>query len=393
MANSIKVVFTPSDNNLTSGAFLSMVRLLVVLKDKYSVDPLVIVPSDGDGIELLEKYNIAYKTVRSFPWVIKDSAKINFETLKIILWRIRENQKAIKELKSIYRKFRPDLVHINTSWTYVGALSAYRCKIPVVWHIREYLEEDQHIHILIPFIGYKIMGHANAIIPISNDLKVKYSNIFPSKKLHLIYNGVDVNAFYNPNKRIFNQPVFRFLCVGGLYVGKNQRLLIQALAKIREKGIDNFALKIVGIGGEMDNLVKLVNRLQLNDFVFFEGFQKNTRQYYDEADIVFMVSDREAFGRVTVEAMLNGALIIGSDSGGTPEILQQGKCGILYTPGDIEDLANKIVFATNNIEYSRAMAKMGQKIALKCFSDEINAERVYELYKEVLNRDERNKSS
>ena len=393
MANSIKVVFTPSDNNLTSGAFLSMVRLLVVLKDKYSVDPLVIVPSDGDGIELLEKYNIAYKTVRSFPWVIKDSAKINFETLKIILWRIRENRKAIKELKSIYRKFRPDLVHINTSWTYVGALSAYRCKIPVVWHIREYLEEDQHIHILIPFIGYKIMGHANAIIPISNDLKVKYSNIFPSKKLHLIYNGVDVNAFYNPNKRIFNQPVFRFLCVGGLYVGKNQRLLIQALAKIREKGIDNFALKIVGIGGEMDNLVKLVNRLQLNDFVFFEGFQKNTRQYYDEADIVFMVSDREAFGRVTVEAMLNGALIIGSDSGGTPEILQQGKCGILYTPGDIEDLANKIVFATNNIEYSRAMAKMGQKIALKCFSDEINAERVYELYKEVLNRDERNKSS
>lgn len=36
-----------------------------------------------------------------------------------------------------------DIVHINTSWTYVGALAAKKAKIPFIWHIREFLEEDQ----------------------------------------------------------------------------------------------------------------------------------------------------------------------------------------------------------------------------------------------------------
>lgn len=66
------------------------------------------------------------------------------------------------------------------------------------------------------------------------------------------------------------------------------------------------------------------------------------------ADAILMCSKREAFGRVTVEGMLAGKPVIGANSGGTLELIQDGITGLLYTSGDPKALAEKIRYLYEN---------------------------------------------
>ncbi|MFM9745581.1 glycosyltransferase, partial [Streptomyces brasiliscabiei] len=76
------------------------------------------------------------------------------------------------------------------------------------------------------------------------------------------------------------------------------------------------------------------------------GFSKNTEEFYQNNDVFIMGSVSEAFGRVTVEAMMNGMLVIGRNAGGTPEILDDGKFGLLFQTSD--ELANKLEYVLKN---------------------------------------------
>ena len=85
----IKVLFVASDNNTSSGAFISLVTLADILINKYSLDAYVILPHWGNGIELLNEKKIPYKKIYSFSWVIPISAKdSNFNKIKIIAKKI-----------------------------------------------------------------------------------------------------------------------------------------------------------------------------------------------------------------------------------------------------------------------------------------------------------------
>ena len=71
----LNVLFMPSDNNRTSGAFLSMANLIVNLKNKYGINELVILPNDGNGDEILSSFGINFKFIESRDWVVPLSQK------------------------------------------------------------------------------------------------------------------------------------------------------------------------------------------------------------------------------------------------------------------------------------------------------------------------------
>ena len=65
----MKILFISSDNNKTSGAFLCLVELNRYLREVYNVDTFVIIPKQGDGVQLLDKYHIPYKIIPSYSWI------------------------------------------------------------------------------------------------------------------------------------------------------------------------------------------------------------------------------------------------------------------------------------------------------------------------------------
>ena len=381
----LRVLFMPSDNDRTSGAFLSMVNLVANLRDKFGVEAYVILPNEGDGEELLDDFNVNYHMVESKDWVIRLSTKKDSKFKEEVSKKRKINEEAIKKISKFIKINKFDILHINTTYSYVGAKAALNQKIPFVWHLREFLEEDQSKTLWDREKGNRLINKANNIIAISDSIFNKYKNTFDDNRLVRIYNGIDANKFYKPNKELFAADKIRFIMVGSFGLYKGQKEFAEACLKLYNSGVRDFEVIFIGRGSQdFQNEVQNI-LFPLRHNVEFLGYKKDVENYYESADISFTCSQSEAFGRTTVEAMLSGNLVIGADTGGTIELIDDGKTGILYKQGDSNDLYEKMAYAVNHKEDMKIIADNGRNFMFKNMTAEKNAENIFNLYNNILN--------
>jgi glycosyltransferase involved in cell wall biosynthesis len=133
------------------------------------------------------------------------------------------------------------------------------------------------------------------------------------------------------------QPL-RLLYVGRLSPDKNVRVLLAAVAQLKNHGIQT-ECKIVGEGPERQSLEAMVADSGLHDCVMFAGGIKfeDVLDYYEQADVLVLVSRTEGWPKAIVEAMAFGLICIGLDGGLVPHMLAGGR-GIVVPPGDVEAL-------------------------------------------------------
>jgi glycosyltransferase involved in cell wall biosynthesis len=129
---------------------------------------------------------------------------------------------------------------------------------------------------------------------------------------------------------------------------KGQKFLIEAIHKLKEQNTETDLLimgaKTLNTSDDyIDLLKKITVDLKLEDHIHFRPFAEDTVQFYKAIDVFAMATNRETFGMVTIEAMASGVPVIGNNSGGTPEILGNGKFGVLYDPGNLEDFTRKFI--------------------------------------------------
>ena len=384
----MRILFMPSDNNRASGAFLSMSNLIVNLRKKYPVDIFVILPMKGHGVEVLDSFNIKnYKLIESEDWVVPMSLKKDSIYYESIRKKEEKNEKAIVKISKFIRDNKIDLVHINTTYSYVGAKAAINENVPFVWHLREFLEEGQNLTLWDRKRGNKLINKADKIITVSDSLYKKYENEFDSDKLLMIHNGIDATKFYNPEKTIFNEKIIKFIFVGGFEYHKGQIEFANACVKLYSSGVHNFEIDFVGTGNyivrqEVEEIFASANMKNVN----FLGYRKDVENYFAESDISFTCGSIESFGRTTVEAMLSGNLVIGGNVAGTKELINDGETGLLYEHGNSDDLFEKMRYAINNPEKSKEMANSGRKFMIENMTAEINADNIFKVYKEVLKK-------
>ena len=379
----MRIVYFPSHNSFADGSFLSMVSMVRILRDDYNIDPFVVLTNKGYGQKLLDENHIPYQVVQYYPWVMPINKTVR--SISRSFKRYFLNPIALCKIKKLFEEIKPDLVHINTSLVHIGAVAAYSKKIPVVWHIREYLEEDLSLSFSNKKYSYQMLNKANKVIAISEGLKAKYNKLLTGNNIVVVYNGVDIEKYYNPEKNIFtNNKNNTFIITGRLHPKKGHKELLDALKIVYDKGYHNFTLHIVGRGRREElNLKNQTKELGLEENIVFDGFHLNTEDYYKKADVMFMTSKCEAFGRVTVEAMMGGLLVIGSDTGANPEIIGE-QYGYLYHQGNSEDLADKIIYVLEHIDEARTKMQAGRQRALELFSSDKNAAEIYKLYTEIL---------
>jgi glycosyltransferase involved in cell wall biosynthesis len=98
----------------------------------------------------------------------------------------------------------------------------------------------------------------------------------------------------------------------------------------------------------IDLMQKTIDENALNERVFIRPFRKDIATFFSAIDVFVMASKAETFGMVTIEAMACGVPVIASNAGGSPEILDFGRYGMLFEPLNPESLAKKIdVFCEN----------------------------------------------
>lgn len=158
------------------------------------------------------------------------------------------------------------------------------------------------------------------------------------KPMFLCHSGIPEKYIEKVNKN-FTGGVKRFVFVGSLYKLKNVDITLRALHKAMAG--KEYTFDIVGSGAEKDGLHSLVAELGMKDHVAFHGQMKrdDAQNIMRSADCFIMVSSREAFGLVYVEAMAKGCIVIGTEGQGIDGIVKHGENGFLCKARDVEGMA------------------------------------------------------
>lgn len=383
------VAFLHSTGELSSGASWSLIKLVEGLK-KRGVNSLVVIPEKGSIEDKLKEKDIKYYVLRQYNancwYVLEKKGDFSFFFKIKYIFKRGINFWSYLKLKRILKKNKVQIVHINTLTTYIGAIAAVSLKLKLVWHIREFMEEDLGFKFYNKQYSYNLIGKSNCIIAISKDVQQKYKRYLSPKIIKVIYNGVDKNKYYFEKKILEKDEIMILIC-GRITESKGQHELAQAIAILPEDIKRKVKCYIIGKVEDVkyyDKIKKFIDNNNLKDNIIFKNFTKDIQKYLHEADILCMCSKKEAFGRTTVEGMLSGCLVIGTNSGGTKEIIKDKINGMLYKSGDSQQLSNCIKLAVIGRKMAKKLAQNGQKEAKLKYTDDVNTERILEIYKEIL---------
>jgi glycosyltransferase involved in cell wall biosynthesis len=357
---------------MRAGAELSLIETIDALK-KAQVDCYVVLRSDGPLVDELKRREIPFFITRYSWWVRKKSPPWNLPRA-VVAGMI--NIVASVAIAARIRRWNCDIIYTNTITVCVGAIAAKLLRRPHVWHIHELGYGGHGFSFdLGNRISMWIMDRCSSIcIANSHAVKRKFQEYFDEVKLRVVYNSLGLVPRESCETTQYENridPCMRCVLVGSLQEGKRQEDAVQAIAKLISDGL-KVELLMVGAGDPKyySHLQEMIVQKGVGSSIKFAGQLDDPFPLIRDADVLLMCSKCEAFGRVTVEAMLFGKPVIGARSCGTIELVSDGFNGYLYEPTDYEDLAEKIRYLYHNRDVAKKMGENGRQWANCEFNEE-----------------------
>lgn len=181
----------------------------------------------------------------------------------------------------------------------------------------------------------------------------------------------------NIDKRIVN-----IASMGVLQQQKNHSFLIEALSELHKKNLD-FRCYIAGQGPLAHQLLGQIKNSHLSKKVFLLGYVRQPELLLSQVDIFVFPSINEGLGSSLIEASQQGCLLMGSRSGGIPEIIDDGKTGFLFTLENTDELTRKLENLINNRSLSKELVKNSQEKIREQFDSHQSASAITNLAKEL----------
>lgn len=366
------------------GANKSLLMLMLLLREKYGVQPVVLLPTDGPMCDQLEKEGISYKVSHYYWWVNENHGL--FQWLLNKRKQLR-NYLRIPKLCRLFKGYHFDLVYTNSICANVGVFIAKRLGLPHIWQARESLTQFSFNLSLSTSLSKHIWALSvnKKYILISDYMMEAYRPYMPNDRMVRIYNGVDLPKSVAERKNNEIKGRLKVACSGIVSLQKNQLELLQAQVLLRQRGID---IETYFLGSNKPDYLALlqqyVNGNQIGDLVHFVGHTDDVFGVLMEMNLGVVTARDEAFGRVTVEYMLMHMPVVVSDSGANPELIDEGNTGMIYHLGNIGQLADCI---ENYVRHPELLQKQGDAAAMVAkenFSASRNAELIYEQIKKAI---------
>lgn len=197
------------------------------------------------------------------------------------------------------------------------------------------------------------------------------------KNIPCIMNGVDTSKYVvSP----IQHEGTVFINVGRLQSQKNHTLLINAFAKVLGKD-PTVRLTIVGEGELRTEIEKLIQEYGIEQYVSMPGQCGDVQRRLNAADIFVQSSDYEGLPISGLEAMACGLPIISTKAGGTVDIVKNDENGFLVDIGNVDELAEKMLFLARNKKICKKMGKKSREI-VEMFDIDKCAQRYQNLYLE-----------
>ncbi|WP_104135617.1 glycosyltransferase [Cryobacterium sp. Y62] len=259
---------------------------------------------------------------------------------------------ATKALVRLIQEFRPDIVATNTIVAPWAALAAKMVGVPHVWFPSEY-GDDHEFAIGVDHTFEDLGALSDLVVTNSAALKTYLSRWIADDKMAVLYPALD---FSDIAHRVKDTPpewsnpfstlpeTLRVVCVGRIAPSKGQTRLVRAIAELKKQNV-RVEAALVGSARDRDlaSIRRLIDELDVGDRIVLTGETANPFSYIAAADIGVVVSVSEGFGRVTVEYLAAGKPVVAARVGATPELVADGRTGILYDPADDSALVEALL--------------------------------------------------
>lgn len=228
---------------------------------------------------------------------------------------------------------------------------------------------------------------ADIVIAISNFARSQLMALVDDdhwSKIHIVHCGVDPDVFSPARPRDHGGPL-RVLNISRLTPPKGNAVLLQAIAELRDRGVDAQAV-IVGDGVCREALERSAMTLGIGDRVRFLGAvgQDVIPAQLAEADVFCLPSFAEGVPVVLMEAMAMGVPVVATAIMGVPELVDHGTSGLLVSPGRADEVADALAELAGDPGRRAALGRAGRNKVLAEFDINRSAEMLRDRFRALL---------
>jgi len=282
-----------------------------------------------------------------------------------------------------------DLIHCHCGQTLTLALLVRSLAplwgarpIPIVAHRR--IASPLHRN---PLTRWKHRSGADRVVAVSNAVRdsLVLSGV-PPDRVRVIHSGIPIprenaeSALLTPAPGA-ESPVIG--CTANYLPTKGLDILVEA-AGIVVREFTQARFWLIGEGPLRNKLQAQIEALHLQRHVELLGYRTDIRQLLSQMHLFALASRSEGTPNSVLEAMLAGRAVVATRAGGTPEVVDHGKTGLLVPPDDPESLAAALCELLRDGPRRDAMGRAGHDRVCAQFSEDVTVAKTEALYAEIL---------
>lgn len=306
----------------------------------------------------------------------------------------RFDPRVIRTLVRIIKEHDIHLVHSHEYKSDILAFLASRLhRVPIMTTIHGWITNHLKSRVYIG-LERRILPRFDRVVAVSAETQRRVLECGVSEdRVDILHNAV-VTEHYEPNGRPAGVLRAQFGIPGDAvvvgYVGrlspeKGQRDLLTAAALLVGQ-YPRLHVALVGDGPDRAFLERAANDLGLGARVIFTGHLVDVRPVYQGVDIVALTSHTEGFPNIVLEALCMEKPVLATRVGGVPEIIEDGRTGLLVPAGSPQAIAGALARLLSNPSLGEALAVAGKRVVLERFQFADRVAREEQIYREVLAR-------
>ncbi len=375
-----------------SGAEFALWRMLGA-SDRQRVHPTIIFGEEGPAADFMREIGVETH-VLPLTGKVREVRKDNLKFAAFLhLGRLAHFGAYAARVAAFARRHRIQIIHTNTIKAHLyGALVGRLTGLPVVWHLRDYVNESYFPRAAVRLVRFLARFAPRHIIGVSRSVleQLKLGGI--KGRSSVILDGLadqELNVGYQPAAAVSRGNVARIGIVGRLARWKGQHVFIDAASKVLAAGHSaRFIIVGAPLFGEETYAAELhrqADQLGIAAHIEFRGFTRDVVGEMHQLDILAHASTTgEPFGQVIIEGMAVGLPVIASRGGGVPEIITDDVNGLLTPMGDPEALAAAICSLLDYPATAQRLGRAGYEHVHRHFRARDGAREVAGIYQEIL---------
>jgi glycosyltransferase involved in cell wall biosynthesis len=303
------------------------------------------------------------------------------------------NPFGVAEILRFAQDERVDLIHSHgyKGNIFFGLLPRFARRFPLVSTVHGWTwTGGVNRMMLYEWLDSKALSGVDRIVLVNTQM-LKHPRIkrIPINKVSVVDNGivgeltVEDDSDFDAEVVSFCEKGFTIGAIGRLSQEKGFDILLRAFAGLTDE-FPEIRVVILGEGGWRAQLEALTEKLGISDRVLMPGFKNNARRYIPFFNLFAISSHTEGLPISLLEAMQASIPIVASCVGGIPDVLQDGRCGLLVNPGSEEELGHAIAHVIQNPREAGVRVTAARQRAIIAYSSRRMAEEYLEIYKGVL---------